>query len=191
MATLPTPCLTEEEYLRLERAAEYKSEFIDGQMIAMSGASLAHARLSIRIATRLASQLEGKACEVFSGDLRVRIPNGRLYTYPDVSVACGPRLTDDSFDTLENPVVLIEVLSMSTREYDRGKKHRLYRTIPSLREYLLVDQYSIQIEQRSRHSDNTWLIRDFSSLDDEIVLESISCRFKLRDIYRDVLPDAP
>lgn len=187
MATVPKPFVSEQEYLRLERAAEVKSEYIDGQMVAMSGASLAHARLCMRIANRLANQLEGKGCEVFSSDLRLRIPSGRLYTYPDVSVACGPELTDDNFDTLQNPIVLIEVLSASTREYDRKKKLRLYRTIPSLHEYLLVDQYSVDVEHGRKQPDGAWLIRDFSNPEDEVVLESIACRLNLQDLYRDIL----
>lgn len=186
MATLPNPFLSEEDYLRLERAAEYKSEYIDGQIIAMSGARRAHVRLSMRIASLLETQLEGKKCEAYNSDLRVKIPDGRLYTYPDISVACGPKFADEALDTLLNPIVVMEVLSNSTRNYDRGKKLRLYRTIPSLLDYVLVDQYAVNVEHWRREPNGTWNVRECTGLDDELTLESIACRLLLRDIYRGI-----
>ncbi len=186
MATLPKSFLTEQEYLKLERAAEYKSEYIDGQIVAMSGASRQHSALSINLIALLRNPVRSKGCTLFNSDVRIKIPNGRLYTYPDLSVSCEPVFSDGEFDTLLNPVLLIEVLSVSTRTYDRNQKLRLYKTISSFVEYLLVDQYSVNVEHWRRQEDGSWNVREIVSLDSEFVIESIGCRLALRDIYDDV-----
>src|SRR4051812_8110527 len=120
MATLPKPFLTPDEYLALERASEEKHEYIDGQMYAMSRASARHSTVTINILAALREQLRGAGCTLFNNDVRVNIPNGRLYTYPDLSVACRPQFLDDQADTLLNPTLIVEVLSTSTQSYDRG-----------------------------------------------------------------------
>jgi Uma2 family endonuclease len=183
MASLPKPFLTEQEYLEIERAAEFKSEYLNGQMYAMAGTSVAHADLTLNLGAIFKTQLRGKTCKARNSDLRVKIPRGNLYTYPDLSVACGPKFADDVLDTLVNPVLIVEVLSASTRDYDRGEKLRLYQTIPSFVEYLLVDQYTIAVEHWRKQPDASWLVREIAGLDGEVLLDSVGCRIGLRDIY--------
>src|ERR1700683_3056936 len=152
----PVSNLTEEQYLAIERAAEFKSEFLDGVMRERSGVSLRHAGLTGNIVAELHGMLRDSKCHVFNSDLRVRF-SSRMYTYPDVSVVCGKLLlADDQKDVLLNPIVIFEVLSPSTELYDRGMKFQLYRTIPSLREYILVDQNKVQIEQYIHQDASTW-----------------------------------
>lgn len=135
------------EYLAVERQHEYKSEYIDGEMIAMVGASRRHNIIGINITREISQQLKGRPCENYASDMRVRIPSKRMYTYPDVVVVCDePRFEDDYLDTLLNPTVIIEVLSKSTEPYDRFQKFAFYRTSASLAEYVLVAQH----EYRSR-----------------------------------------
>ena len=175
--------LTEEQYLALERAAEFKSEYIDGEMFAMSGASMQHGRLQRNITGELYNALSGSPCEPFGSDLRVRV-SGRMYTYPDISVVCGkPQLADDQQDVLLNPVVVVEVLSPSTEKYDRGLKLQHYRTFATLQEYILVDQEQIRIEQYTRQDNIVWTLRDHLTLDGELTLASIGVSLSLRRIY--------
>jgi len=183
MASNPVSKLTEEQYLDLERAAEFKSEFLDGVMYAMSGGSPRHASLAIGIQAELRTVLRGGECKAYNSDLRVRV-SGRMYAYPDVSVVCGKlSLADDQKDVLLNPTVIFEVLSPSTELYDRGLKFQLYRSIPSLREYILVDQTKVQIEQYVRQDDGSWTLHDHLGLDRELKLDSIGATLPLRLIY--------
>jgi Uma2 family endonuclease len=182
MASNPVSKLTEEQYLAIERPAEFKSEFLDGVMYAMSGGSPRHSRLAVNIA-QLHGMLRGTACQVFNSDLRVRA-SSRMYAYPDVSVVCGKlQLADEQKDVLLNPIVIFEVLSPSTEQYDRGLKFQLYRTIPSLREYILVDQNRVQVEQYIYQDASTWILRDHQGLDAELKLDSIGASLPLRLIY--------
>src|SRR6266849_6416528 len=154
MATQSIPHITEEEYIRLERPAEYKSEFLDGEVFAMSGGTLRHSRLAVKWLRVLDVQVSGKNCEVYSSDARVRTPISGSYLYPDVSVVCGPVQTfKDSDDILTNPRVIIEVLSPSTAGYDRGRKFERYREISSLQDYILVHAASPQVEHFTRQPD--------------------------------------
>ncbi len=183
MASSPVSKLTEEQYLAIERAAEFKSEFLDGEMFAMSGASRRHARVQRNILGELYNALRGKGCEVFSSDLRVRV-SSRMYTYPDISVVCGePALADEHQDNLLNPVVLFEILSPSTEKYDRGLKFQHYRKIESLQEYVLVDQSQVRIECYTRQPGNTWTLRDYQRLEEEVTIDSIGVSIPLSRIY--------
>src|ERR1051326_7340501 len=165
MASNPVAKVTEEQYLALDRAAEIRSEFLDGEMFAMAGASLEHLRLQQNISSGLDLVLRGKGCEVFGSDMRVRVSH-RMYVYPDVTVVCGnPMLADDRRDILVNPTVLFEVLSPSTQTYDRAVKSQRYRTIESLREYVVVAQDQVLVEHYVRQNDNTWNLQDLTSLD--------------------------
>src|SRR4051812_40698878 len=138
MSTQPKPHLTPEQYLEIERAAEYKSEYFDGEMFAMSGAREAHNVVAMNIGAELREQLRQKPCRVYPSDMRVRVSSTGLYTYPDVVAVCDkPQFADEVTDTLLNPVLVVEVLSPSTEAYDRGRKFDHYKTIESLREYLL------------------------------------------------------
>ena len=183
MASNPASSLTEEQYLAIERAAGFKSEFLDGVMYAMSGGSPRHADLHGNIYAELRAMLRDSQRKAFNSDLRVRV-SSRMYTYPDVSVVCGkPLLADDQKDVLLNPIVIFEVLSPSTELYDRGMKFQLYRTIPSLREYILVDQNKVQIEHYIRQDSSAWTLRDHQGLDAELKLDSIGASLPLRLIY--------
>ena len=187
MATAPTPRITEEEYLRLERAAETKSEFVDGEIFAMSGGSRAHSALAANWIGELRLKLRGRNCQVFTSDLRIRTHRTASYVYPDVSVVCGQaRSNRNEDDILANPTVVIEVLSPSTADYDRGKKFGLYREIASLQDYLLVTPDSAHVEHYSRQPES-WLFREYSGIEATVHIASIECAIALRDIYDGVL----
>ena len=187
MVSQTTTYLTPEEYLALERKAEYKNEYINGEIVAITGASRIHNLITINIGSELRQQLKEAPCEVYSNDMRVRIPSTGLYTYPDAVVVCGePKLEDDFLDTLLNPTLIFEVLSTSTEAYDRGKKFSDYRTIESLAEYALVAQDEYRVEQYVKQSDGRWLLTDIRSLDGTVELASVSCVLALKEIYHKV-----
>lgn len=176
--------LTPEEYLDLERQAEYKSEYLDGDRVPMTGASRKHNLVAGNIFGLLWQQLKGKPCEVYANDMRVRIPQTNRYTYPDVVALCDePLLEDDHLDTLLNPTLIVEVLSDSTQAYDRSGKFAHYRTLESLKEYLLVSQDEVRLEQYVKQTDGRWLLADARSLDDVVVLTSIPGQLALKDVY--------
>jgi|SRR5216684_1501575 len=175
--------LTEEEYLTLDRAAEFRHEFLDGEMFARSGGSMAHSRLQTNIITAVYTPLRDHGCEAFASDCRVRV-SSRMYVYPDVSVVCGqPLLADDHKDILLNPFAIFEVLSPTTGKYDRGVKFQHYRTIESLKEYILVDQDQVRIEQYTRQDGNIWTLRDHQGMEEELTMDSIGVSLQLRRIY--------
>ena len=178
--------LTPEEYLALERKAIVKSEYLSGQIVAMSGASLAHTRITADIVTELNIQLRGQECEVISNDMRVKTGPKGAYFYPDIVVFCGePQFEDNVFDTLLNPTLVIEVLSPSTEVYDKGEKFRHYQELTSLREYILVSQDRVRVEQY-RLAKTQWVQTEFRGHEDVLPLVSIGCELPLRDIYRRV-----
>ena len=178
--------LTPEEYLAWERKADTKHEYLRGEIIAMSGASRAHSLIVTNISGELYIQLKEGTCEVHTNDMRVRTHPEASYFYPDVVVVCGdPRFEDNVFDTLLNPVVLVEVLSPSTQVYDRGEKFKHYQQLTSLREYILVSQDEVGVE-RYRRQGTEWQPTEFRSLEDVLSLTSIDCELSLDDIYRRV-----
>ena len=188
MSSQPTTQLTPEEYLAIERRAEYKSEYIDGEMVGMTGASRRHNLIAANISREIGQQLRGRPCEGYISDMRVRVPSTRLYTYPDVVVVCGePRFEDDYVDTLLNPTLIVEVLSESTELYDRGKKFGFYRTIESLAEYLLVAQDECRVEQYVKQPDGRWMLSDYRSPEEVAELSSIQCRLALKEVYDKVV----
>ena len=173
-----------EEYLRLERQAEYKSEYLNGEIFAMSGASREHNLLTVNIGRELSQQLRSRPCEAYMSDMRVKVRSVGLYTYPDVIVVCGePQFEDHEVDTLLNPTLLIEVLSPFTERYDRIAKTSYYRTIDSLAEHLLVAQHEIRLEQYTKQPDERWALSEYTSLDTLVQLPSIDCSLKLSDVY--------
>jgi Uma2 family endonuclease len=182
MSSVPLPRYTPEEYLDIERKAEFKHEFHRGEMFAMAGASRAHVVIATNVSGTLLGQLRGKRCTVFSTDLRVKVSPTGLYTYPDVIVACGEEFDDEQEDTLLNPRVLIEVLSDSTETYDRGRKFAHYRTLDSLEDYLLVSQKEPRIEHYARTKDG-WLLHEATSLAGKIAIKSIGCELVMSDVY--------
>ena len=186
MTSQPQTYLTPQEYLEHERRNEYKSEYIDGVVVALTGASRRHNLITVNISREISQQLRGRPCETYAGDMRVRIP-GRGYTYPDVTVVCGePQFEDGHLDTLLNPTAVVEVLSESTEGYDRGRKFGFYRTVESLAEYVLVAQDEYRVEQFTRQPDGRWLLSDHRSPGDVVELASVECALALRDVYEKV-----
>jgi Uma2 family endonuclease len=185
--------LTECEYLDQERRAEGKSEFYRGQIYAMSGASRAHNLITLNIGAELRSRLRGRPCEVYVGDMKVKINPTGLYTYPDVAVVCGePQFDDQQSDVLLNPKIIIEVLSPSTEAYDRGDKFGHYRRLASLSDYVLVAQNRCRIEHFSRQADGRWLLIEINDPQTDFTLDSIGCTLALAEIYeRVVFEDEP
>lgn len=176
--------LTPEEYIAAERKATLKSEYLSGEIIAMSGASLAHNLITVNTVTQLYNQLTEGGCRVFTGDMRVGIGAGASYFYPDVTVVCNePRFEDDAFDTLINPQVVIEVLSDSTANYDRGEKFIRHRQLESLQEYILISQDQVHVEHYLRQG-KQWVLSEFSALENVLPLVSIGAELSLRQIYR-------
>ena len=179
-----------EQYLVLERKAEYKSEYLHGEIFAMTGASRKHNLIGGNIIGELNLQLKGKPGEVYPSDMRVKVAASGLYTYPDVVVVCDqPQFEDDYLDTLLNPTVLFEILSTSTERYDRIAKSGYYRTLESLTEHLLVAQDEVHVEQYVKQADGQWPLFDLRSIDAAIELESIACTLALRDVYDKVSLD--
>jgi Uma2 family endonuclease len=184
VAVRKQPFITPQDYLRQEREATLKSEYIDGQVYAMSGASRQHNRITIDVATLINVQLRNGPCELFANDMRVKVNDSRLYTYPDVVVACGEaRFEDAALDTLLNPTLIIEVLSESTEKYDRGKKFAHYQRIETLQEYVLISQDEVRIECYTRQADNRWTLNIVTSLTEEMPLVSIECVLPLAEVY--------
>jgi Uma2 family endonuclease len=176
-----------EEYLAFERQAPYKSEYFNGEVFAMSGASRRHNLISLNIGAELRAQLRQRPCEVYTSDMRVKITRTGLYTYPDVVVVCEEATFEDAdVDTLLNPTLLVEVLSKTTEDYDRGGKFEHYRTLPSVQEYLLVAQERCHIVHYTRQPDNTWLLAETDDISDHIRLPSLGCDLALSEVYAKV-----
>ena len=174
---------TPEEYLARERKALTKSEYRNGQIHAMPGASRKHNLITANTLVEIHIQLHNRVCEVYPSDMRVNVSPTRTYTYPDVVVVCDEPLFEDShFDTLLNPTVLIEVLSPSTAAYDRGEKFAAYQKLDSLREYVLVSQDRVRVEHYLRQ-EQTWDLTEFHALSDVFQLVSIGCELSLQAIY--------
>jgi len=189
MATQPTARMSEEEYLAQERAAECRSEYINGHVYLMAGASWRHVRIVRNILAELHQLLRGTGCQSFAIDLRVRVAPTRMYTYPDLGIICGqPRFADDQQDTLLNPTVLIEVLSDSTRSYDRGEKFAHYRRLESLRDYLMIEPDAPHVEHYRRLEDASWNLREYDGLEAVVTLASAGCELALSRIYEDLDP---
>ena len=184
MSAIPKTKLTPEEYLEVERKAEYKSEYFDGEIFAMAGAKRNHNKITMNVSGLIWQHLKGKDCESYSNDMRVFVPKTGLYTYPDVVVVCGePKFQDKVFDTLSNPTLLVEVLSESTESYDRGKKFQHYRSIESLQEYVLVSQDEARIEKYLRQGDGFWVLSEAFGLDAKIKLDSLDCEIVLSEVF--------
>ena len=176
-----------DEYLARERAALEKHEYYQGEVFAMNGASLQHNIIFSNLFTDIGNKLKGKSCRPYGSDLRIHIPKNTLYTYPDISIICGEtHLTDNEFDTATNPTVIIELLSRSTRNYDKGEKFTLYRDIDSLKEYILVDTEKIYAEKHVRNTDGSWQLTDYKSLEKSFTIDSIQLNILLIDIYEGI-----
>ncbi len=186
MSAKPKPkYITEEEYLEMEDASLEKHEYFDGEIFQMAGASKKHSIITSNIIMSLGSQLKKRNCQVYSPDMRVHIPKTGLYTYPDISVVCGKPefLPDAHLDTLTNPILIVEVLSSSTEGYDKGAKFDNYRSLESLREYVLVSQDAEKIIRYTKQTNGSWILMDFIGDKTEIELFSIECALTMEDIY--------
>jgi Uma2 family endonuclease len=197
MSAVPKRKLTEAEYLAIERAAEFKSEFYNGEMfpmqgpggpLGMAGATFAHNRVKENISTALSNAPRGGPCQSLSSDMKVKVPATGLYTYPDVLVVCGrPEFPDaETTDVLLNPAVIIEVLSPATEKYDRGAKFRQYQQLPSLKEYVLVAQDEPVCERFVRQQDNSWLLTTATGLTSTLAFATVQANIPLDEIYSGV-----
>ena len=187
MATQTKPYLTPEQYLEIERKAEFKSEYYQGEMFAMSGAREGHSLIVWNLSARLHEVFRQRPCRAYVADMRVCVSVTGLYTYPDVAVVCGePQFLDDRRDTLLNPNLIVEVLSPSTEGYDRGRKFEHYRSVPSISEYLLVSSDRVSAELFRRQEGGTWLLTAAGRLEDSLELQSVGCRLLLAEIYEKV-----
>ena len=175
--------MTEEQYLALERAAEFRSEFLDGRMFPRAASSLQHARLNGNILYGLDAEVRRSGNHIFSGSLRVKV-SAQMYAYPDATVVCGTPLTADHYrDILLNPTIVFEVLSAETEVFDRGTKAQKYRALESIKEYVLVSQDHVLLEHYARRSDGTWDVRFIEDLNDELKLASVGATLPLHQIY--------
>ena len=170
MSLQPRPILTFEDWLADERSAiETRSEYIDGEVFAMTGAREQHNLIVTNLIGELHPQMKGRPCRVYANDMKVRIRTANAGTYPDLVALCGEHeFLDDRRDLLLNPTLIVEVLSNSTEAYDRGGKFSIYRQIPSLREYLLVSQYRVAVELFSRGADDRWTLSDFTAREETV-----------------------
>jgi Uma2 family endonuclease len=191
MTAVSKRLLTPTEYLAREEEAAFKSEFYRGETFAMAGASLSHIDISGNLFLAIGNQLAGGKCRISGSGLRVLVNATGLYTYPDLTIVCGPREVDPlSPQTVTNPTVIIEVLSPSTASYDQGEKLRQYQQIPSLREYVLVAQDRPWVVRLVRQESN-WLLTGFDGLDAEFALTTVPVRIPLTVIYRDIVFPPP
>ena len=186
MSALQKTHYTPEQYLEMDRKAEYRSEYVNGELLAMAGASREHNLIVTNLVREVSGLLRGRPCETYSNDMRVRVSPAR-YTYPDMVVACdGPEFEDSSQDILLNPVVLMEVLSPTTEKDDRSWKFAHYRHLATLTDYVMLSQYQPLVEHYTRNSDDKWVLTDLRGLSSVLRLPSIGCELPLSSIYERV-----
>lgn len=184
MATQLNTFVTPEEYLAVEREADTKSEYYDGVVYAMTGASVNHIRIVTNLTRELSNQLLARPCDVLSNEMKVRLQNSRKFFYPDVTVVCGDlQFHDNRRDVILNPLLVIEVLSKSTEAFDRGAKFQAYQTLDSLKEYILVAQDKPLIEQFVRQAGGKWTYTAAEGLEKSLSLPSIECTLNLSAVY--------
>jgi Uma2 family endonuclease len=187
MSTASKNWLTPQAYLAQERRADYKSEYLRGEVFAMAGASYEHTLSKDNLARHAGNQLADGPCRILTSDMRVKVEATGLYTYPDIAIVCEePRFEDEVFDTLLNPRTLVEVLSDSAEKYDRGAKFAHYRQIPSLQEYVLVAQDQPLVERFVRQADGSWLMTAFEGLSQTLAFTSVPVQVSLAEIYRGI-----
>lgn len=194
IAQVETKTYTAEEYLELEINSEERHEFINGEIVLMAGGTPNHSEITSILNSVLRVSLKGKPYSIFASDQRLWVPKLNNYTYPDVMVVARPiELQSGRTDTITNPVLIAEVLSKSTKAYDRDEKFAAYRSIPSFQEYLLIDQYRLQVQQYSKTEANKWIFSEYSCAGDRVILTSIPVEFSVADLYEnielDVMPN--
>ena len=176
--------LSVEEYLQFEKASRDKHEYFKGEIFAMAGAGARHNVIFSNLFGDLAYRLKGKPCKPYGSDLRVHIPENSLFTYPDISIICGEIIPSQvDADTAVQPTVIIEILSPSTRNYDQGIKFKLYREIPTLKEFITIDSESIGIEAYRINSQGNWELKDYRSIDETLTIPSVGLSLSLKEVY--------
>jgi Uma2 family endonuclease len=179
---------TIEEYRQLEETADFKSEYRNGEIVPMTGGTINHNRIAINICTFLKYALRGKNAEPFMSDLRLWIPRFRRGTYPDVMVIQGqPAFNEGRKDEVLNPVLIVEVVSKSTKDFDRENKFRFYRSIPEFREYILVNQYEFLVEQYIKNESGQWLFQEYEGEEATVTFASVEVQMSMKDIYEAVV----
>jgi len=168
----------------MEQGSQERHEYYQGEIFAMSGSKVTHNIIAINTSTLFTNKLKGKSCQPFNSDQRIHIEKNSLFTYPDISIVRGEIETRNNDDwNILNPTVIVEILSPSTRDYDRGQKFKLYRDIPTLKEYILIDSEAINVEVFFLNKENHWELREYKSIENFFFLESIQVRLELREIY--------
>ena len=188
MSALPKRKYTIEEYVELIKTTEEKIEYFDGELFSMAGGKFAHSAIASNVQFALSQRFVKRLCRVFSGDLALKVPAAPPFRFPDVSVVCGEPMVENLYgiDLLVNPILIVEVLSDSTADYDLGKKFLAYQSIESFREYLAIAQKHVHLIQHSKQENGLWVRRDFIGLDSEVHLESLNVTLSLREIYENV-----
>ena len=176
--------LSVEEYLQFEKASRDKHEYFKGEIFAMAGAGARHNVIFSNFFISVGIQLKGKPCKPYGSDLRIHIPENSLFTYPDISIICGEIIPSKvDADTAVQPTVIIEILSPSTRNYDQGIKFRLYREIPTLKEFITIDSESIGIEAYRINSQGNWELKDYRLIDETLTIPSVGLSLSLKEVY--------
>ena len=176
-----------QEYLELETQAEFRSEYIDGQIVPMAGGKVNHNKIAINLTSAINYHLRKKPYSVFMSDLRLWIPDCNLYTYPDLMVANKPLVfAENRDDTIVNAIAIAEILSDSTEKYDRGNKFRMYRTMPNFQEYLVISQVAMQVEKFTKNEENQWVLSEYAAAEDQISFASFELAISLEELYQDV-----
>lgn len=178
---------TPEEYLALEATAEFKSEYHDGEIIPMTGGTTNHNQIIINLIANFKSPLQQQNCRLFTSDVRLGLPRHRRYVYPDVMIIEEkPVYEGTGKTTVTNPLVIVEVLSESTRNYDKGDKFYYYRSIPEFREYILIDQYNYYVEKYAKTSENQWLLTEYEGPDAVLAMTAVALEIPFLDLYEGV-----
>ena len=176
-----------DEYFELERTSEEKHEYFNGEIFAMTGASVRHNVIVSNVIVSMGNALDGTDCQVFPSDIKVELDLDKHYVYPDVSVVCGRVETvEGRNDAITNPKIVFEILSESTKDYDRASKFKAYRKLSSLADYILIDQYSVSVEHYRKHGPGHWVLREYEKLQDILVFEDFEISLPLSQIYRRV-----
>ncbi len=179
--------ITPEEYLVMEEAAAYKSEYYHGEIFAMAGASKNHNRISFDLATGINLALRDTKCEAFASDMKLWIKAQNTFTYPDLMIVCGKaEFYEGRDDIVTNPLVIFEILSDSTKNHDRVEKFEFYRSIPTFQEYILIDQYRVHVEQMYLETRNKWILSEYNEITDVLKLAKVNVQIPLQEIYRRV-----
>lgn len=175
------------EYLELEEAAEYKSEYYDGEIFAMAGTTSDHNLVNGNVYARMNLAFGAKDCVAYINDVKLWVEARGFFAYPDIAVVCGKtKHYENRKDAITNPILIVEVLSDSTKDYDRGTKFKFYRSLPTLREYIMIDQYEIHVEQYSRDADGQWVLQEYHDANAVLRCTSVDFQISLREVYAKV-----